>query len=161
MNQLNYYRHFYALIICQWPGRPGFNPWSSHTKDSKKWYLMPPCIMFILNALSIIRYGSRVKWSSPGKEVVPSPTPWCSSYRKGSLWVTLDFTLLFIKGTWHCWWKDRIQNILHVKNIDMISFIPPFITFKKYSCTLYWSFCLTSEMTCFAIWWFSTRVKLC
>ena len=23
--------------------------------------------------------------------VAPSPTHWCSSYRKGSLWVTLDY----------------------------------------------------------------------
>ena len=47
---------------------------------------MSPCL-----TLSIIRYGSRVKWSNPGKGVVPSPTPWCSSYRKGSLRVTLDY----------------------------------------------------------------------
>ena len=52
----------------------------------KKWYLMPPCL-----ALSIIRYGSRVKWSNPGKGVSPFPPPWCSSYRKGSLRVTLDY----------------------------------------------------------------------
>ena len=52
----------------------------------KKWYLMPPCL-----TLSIIRYGSRVKLSNPGKGVAPSPTPWCSSYRKGSLRVTLDY----------------------------------------------------------------------
>ena len=52
----------------------------------KKWYLMPPCLI-----LSIIRYGSRVKWSNPGKGVAPSPTPWCSSYRKGSLRVTLEY----------------------------------------------------------------------
>ena len=52
----------------------------------KKWYLMPPCL-----TLSIVRYGSRVKWSNPGKGVAPSPTPWCSSYRKGSLRVTLDY----------------------------------------------------------------------
>ena len=45
----------------------------------KKWYLMPPCL-----TLSIIRYRSRVKWSNLGKRVVPSPTPWCSSYRKGA-----------------------------------------------------------------------------
>ena len=45
----------------------------------KKWYLMPPCL-----TLSIIRYGLRVKWSNP------SPTPSCSSYWKGSLWVALD-----------------------------------------------------------------------
>ena len=34
----------------QWSRSPGFNPRSSHTKDSKKWYLMPPCL-----TLSIIR----------------------------------------------------------------------------------------------------------
>ena len=28
----------------------------------KKWYLMPPCL-----TLSIIMYGSRVKWSNPGE----------------------------------------------------------------------------------------------
>ena len=50
----------------------------------RKWYLIPPCL-----TLSIIRYGSRVKWSNPGKGVAP-PTPRCSSYRKRSLRVTLD-----------------------------------------------------------------------
>ena len=48
----------------------------------KKWYLIPPCL-----TLSIIR----VKWSNPGNGVVPSPTPWYSSYWKGSLWVTLNY----------------------------------------------------------------------
>ena len=52
----------------------------------KKWYLMPPCL-----TLSIIRYGSRVKWSNHRKGVAPLPTPWCSSYQKGSLRVTLDY----------------------------------------------------------------------
>ena len=52
----------------------------------KKWYLMPPCL-----TLSIISYGSSVKWSNPGKGVVPSPIPWCSSYRKAKLRVTLDY----------------------------------------------------------------------
>ena len=59
----------------------------------KKWYLMPPCL-----TLSIIRYGSRVKWSNPGKWVAPSPTPWCSSYRKGTFGLpstmVTNFTLL-------------------------------------------------------------------
>ena len=48
---------------------------------------MPPCL-----TLSIIRYASRVKWRNLGKGVVPSPTPWCSSYRKGRLQVTLDYS---------------------------------------------------------------------
>ena len=50
----------------------------------KKWYLMPPCL-----TLGIIIYGSRIKWVSPGKGVLP--TLCCSSYRKGSLQVTLDY----------------------------------------------------------------------
>ena len=52
----------------------------------KKWYLIPPCL-----TLSDIRYGSRVKWSNLGKGVTPSPTPWCSNYRKGNIRVTLDY----------------------------------------------------------------------
>ena len=47
---------------------------------------MPPCF-----TLSIIRLGSKVKWSNPGNEVAPFPTPWCSSYWKVSLQVTLDY----------------------------------------------------------------------
>ena len=31
------------------------------------------------------------KWSTPEKGVVPFPTPWCSRYWKGSLWVTIDY----------------------------------------------------------------------
>ena len=52
----------------------------------EKWYLIPPCL-----TLSNIRYVSRVKWSNPGKGVVPSPTLRCSSYWKGSLLVALDY----------------------------------------------------------------------
>ena len=44
----------------------------------------PPCLTH-----SNIRYISRVKWSNPGKGVAPSPTPWCSSYWKGSFLVAL------------------------------------------------------------------------
>ena len=53
----------------------------------KKWYLIPPCL-----TLSIIRYGSRPKWSNPGKGVALFPTPRYSSYWKGSLRVTLDYS---------------------------------------------------------------------
>ena len=47
--------------------------------------MIPPC-----STLSNIRYISMVKWSNPGKGEVPSLTPRCSSYWKGSLQVTLD-----------------------------------------------------------------------
>ena len=53
-------------------------------QNTLKWFLMPPRLTF-----SDIRYVSRVKWSNPGKGIVPSPTPRCSSYWKGSLLVAL------------------------------------------------------------------------
>ena len=56
--------------VHPWPGKLGFNPWFESYQRLKKWYLMPPCL-----TLSIIRYGSRVKWSNPGKGIAPSPTP--------------------------------------------------------------------------------------
>ena len=45
---------------------------------------------------------SRVKWSNPGKGVAPFPTPRCSSYWKGRLWVTLDCSrqLYFLQLVW-------------------------------------------------------------
>ena len=52
----------------------------------KKWYLIPPCL-----TLSNIRHVSRVKWNNPEKGEVPSSTCRCSSYRKGSLLVALDY----------------------------------------------------------------------
>ena len=73
------------LSVHQWSGRPWFNSRSSHTKDSKKWYLIPPSLTF-----SIVRHRSLVKWSKPEKGVAPSPTPWCCSNWKGSLRVTLN-----------------------------------------------------------------------
>ena len=48
---------------------------------------MPPYL-----TLSIIRYGSRVKWGNPARGVVPFPTPRCSSYWKGNLQGTLNYS---------------------------------------------------------------------
>ena len=73
----------------------------------KKWYRMPPCL-----TLSIIRYGSKVKWSNPGKGVAPSP-----SYRKGSLPVALDYgrqLYLLIPGSR----ESRIICLTLIKNAE-------------------------------------------
>ena len=51
----------------------------------RKSYILSPCL-----PLSIIRYGSRVKWSNHGKGVAPSPIPRWSSNWKGSLRIPLD-----------------------------------------------------------------------
>ena len=47
--------------------------------------MLPPWL-----TLSIIRQGSRVKWSNPRNGVVPTLISQCSSYWKRSLRVTLD-----------------------------------------------------------------------
>ena len=79
----------------------------------QKWYLMPSCL-----TQSIIKYVSRVKWSNPGKGVAPSPTPRCSSYRKGSLRVTLDYgcqqqqLLLFYVFHWSL--RDKSKTLLSI-----------------------------------------------
>ena len=62
-----------------------------------KWYLIPPWL-----TLGNIRYVSRVKWNNSGKGVAPFPTPRCSSYWKGSLLATVDYShqlYLYIKLT--------------------------------------------------------------
>ena len=83
-----FYNRFFCpavRVFANGPGDLGSIPGRVIPK-TLKWNLIPPCL-----TLSIIRYGSRVKWSNPGNGVAPSPTPWCSSYRKGSLRVTLDY----------------------------------------------------------------------
>ena len=64
-------------VFANRPGDLGSIPGRVIPKTQKKWYLMPPCL-----TLSNIRYGSKVKWSNPGKGVAPSPTPWCSKLSK-------------------------------------------------------------------------------
>ena len=50
-------------MFANGPGDRGSIPSRVITK-TKKWYLMPP-----KQTLSIIRYGSSVKWNNPGKGV--------------------------------------------------------------------------------------------
>ena len=52
----------------------------------KKWYLIPPWL-----TLKHYKVWIKGKVEQSRKGVVPSPTPWCSSYRKGSFRVTLDY----------------------------------------------------------------------
>ena len=57
--------------------------------------VIPKTQKMVLNASLLntqhykVRIKGKVEQSREG--VVPSPTPWCSSYRKGSLRVTLDY----------------------------------------------------------------------
>ena len=74
-------------VFANGPGDRGSIPGRVIPKTLKKCYLIPPCL-----TLSIIRYVSRVKQSKSGKGVAPSPTPQCSSYWEGSLWVALDYS---------------------------------------------------------------------
>ena len=69
----------------------------------KKWYLMPPCL-----TLSIIKVRIKGKVEQSREGVAPSPTPWCSSYRKGSLRVTLDYGRQLYLLTLH--WSQLLKN---------------------------------------------------
>ena len=81
-------------MFANGPGDQGSIPGQIISKI-QKWHLMPPCL-----TLNIIWYRSRVKWRNLEKRVVPSPIPRCSSYWKGSLWVTLDYRhQLYIYGS--------------------------------------------------------------
>ena len=92
----------------------------------KKWYLMPTCL-----TLSIIRYGSRVKWSNPGKGVAPSSTPWCSSYRKGSLWVTLDYGhQLYLLISQMFKMNRSINLLIHTVNYYLVVYINVIASYK-------------------------------
>ena len=77
---------------------------------------MPPCL-----TLSIIRYGSRVKWSNPGKVVAPTPTPRCSSYRKGTHRVTFDNGRQLYIYMCVCVCLGSIFSLMHISlnNIDI------------------------------------------
>ena len=84
-------------------------PGLSHIKSSnKKWYLIPPCL-----SLSIIRYGSRIKWRNPRKGVVPFPTSRCCSYWKGAfgspLTTVANFTLYYLKK--HSWRNSHCRRM--------------------------------------------------
>ena len=84
---ISYFNQVIGLVsrmFANGPGDRGSVPGWVIPK-TQKWYLMPPCL-----ALTIIMWGTRIKWSNPGNGVVPSPTHQCISYWKGSLWVTLD-----------------------------------------------------------------------
>ena len=84
---------------------------------TQMWYLLPSCL-----TLSTIKYGSRVKWSNPGKGIAPFFTHRCSSKIKGSLWVTVDNgRQLYLSGkgvalfcTLRCssYWKTNLQFTL-------------------------------------------------
>ena len=79
-----------VIGLLGWVFTNGPGDWSSIPRRViPKTQKMPPCL-----TLSIMRYGSRVKWSILGNGVAPSPTPRCSSYQKGSLRVA-NFTFKY------------------------------------------------------------------
>ena len=98
---------------------------------------MLPCL-----TISNIKYVSRVKWSNQRKGVAPSPTPWCSSYWKGSLLIALDYgcqltyyTYEFIndknKENAFCivvvWWEWQKYSRIPVQELSRMTLVYLFI----------------------------------
>ena len=61
-----------------------------------------------------VRIKGKVEQSKEG--VAPSPTPWCSSYRKGSLRVTLDYgrQLYFTYIVWNRFTTKSYFNLIEI-----------------------------------------------
>ena len=95
-------------VFANGPGDLGSVPDGVIPKTQKM--LMHPCL-----TLCIIRYVSRVKWGNPGKGVATSPIPWCSSYRKGSLRVTLDYGCQLYLLYTHTWTRKLTQTHKHTE----------------------------------------------
>ena len=80
---ISIYRYMYfgpaVRVFANGPGDLGSIPGRVIPK-TLKWYLIPPCL-----TLSIIRYGSRVKWSNPGKGVAPPLHLGVVAIEKGAL----------------------------------------------------------------------------
>ena len=53
--------------------------------------VIPKTLKMELDTTLLNTQHYKVRCSNPGNGVAPSPTLWCSSYRKGSLQVTLDY----------------------------------------------------------------------
>ena len=100
---------------------------------TQKWYLMSPFL-----TLSIIRYGSGVKFVNPGKGVAPSPTSWCCSYRIGSLQVTFDYSC----QVYFCFFIASIYKIetlqLEIKLHQVSKNILKYIYIYIYIYEVYW-----------------------
>ena len=106
----------------------------------KKWYSMPPCL-----TLCILRCRWRVKWSNPGKGVVPSPKPWCSSYWKRSIRVTLDNShqlyLLYLFWCFHLffWAPTSFDVPTFLILLPILALLPFFNTTTFFDATSFFS----------------------
>ena len=94
-NRLNYWASSLSVCLCtclmsrvfaSGPEDQGSIA-SRVIQNIQKLYLMPLCF-----TLSIIRYGSRVKWRNPGNWAVSSSRPRCSSKWKDSFQVTFEYS---------------------------------------------------------------------
>ena len=78
----------------------------------------------------------RIKGNS-GKWVVPFPTPWCNSYRKGSLSVTLDYgrqLYITIRNSslcicvWLCKWLKMFSFVFSSRCLSVYTCLSVFVS---------------------------------
>ena len=110
--------------------------------------------------LSNIRYVSRVKWSHPGKRVLPSPKHRCSSYWKEILLVVLNYCRqLYIVSMFHG--KKGSLILIHSQNYIVC---PRGILLFSSNYNVIYPFSCYSNMTylklCYFHWLYSVCIKL-
>ena len=74
-------------VFTNGPGDPGSIPGQVIPKTQK--------MALDATSLNTQHYKVRIKGTvekSRERSIAPPPTSWCSSYRKGSLWVTLNYS---------------------------------------------------------------------
>ena len=84
-NDIFYTTGLGVRVFANGPGDPGSIPGRVIPKTQK--------MVLDASLLNTQRYKVRIKGKveQSREGVAPSPTPWCSSYRKGSLWATLNY----------------------------------------------------------------------
>ena len=137
----SFWAEIYPLQFESWLTGPVGRVFANGLKDlgSIPDRITPKTLKMVLDIFCLtlrnIRYVLRVKWSNPGKRVVPFLTPLCSSYWKGSLLVALDYgcqlyllyfhlskpVLWLIKSTTRVpAWRGQRVDIKLVKNGDIL-----------------------------------------
>ena len=106
-------------VFANGPGDRGSIP-DRVIPKTQKWYLIPPCL-----TLSIIRYGSRVKWVNRGKGVVPSLHLGVVAIEKGifkrPLTTVANFTFFYYIYLYSC-----VCVLFHIRFLYCSCYFPHF-----------------------------------
>ena len=93
-------------------------------------------MLFDASLLNTQHYKVRIKGKieQSWEGVAPSPTPWCSNYRKGSLRVTLDYgrQLYLLTYQFYCWFHYNQTLLVFILTLNIYIYIYIYIYAHTY-----------------------------